>query len=80
MDLSTFNPADFLDDEKTRKNLQKLYNMPAYKEIILKELPRIFYSGCVWDSNEKIKKATSRWWNKNNTTFETRNEKENPLK
>lgn len=47
MDLSTFNPADFLDDEKTRKNLQKLYNMPAYKEIILKELPRIFYSGCV---------------------------------
>jgi hypothetical protein len=44
-DLSTMTPEDFDQAEGTKRFQHRLYNTPAYKQVILKEFPRFVQNG-----------------------------------
>lgn len=46
-DLSTMTAEDFDQGEGTKRFYNRLYNTPAYKEMIQKELPRFLYNGFI---------------------------------
>lgn len=56
IDLTKFKPEDFANEELCKKMNSDIYNTPALKEIIQKELPRFFYCGFVWWKKKRREK------------------------
>jgi hypothetical protein len=47
IDFSSFTPEDMDGGEGTKRAKRRMYNNPAFKEMIMKELPRFLFNGFI---------------------------------